>query len=103
MDDDKTFEIVESRADARHPLPTLIKKRDGFNRQDVVNAFQRTFDMIGGVPRMALWADKNPDKFYALYSRLLPSAAINIGQNSQVTIVHAIGPTPLDEHPDDVS
>lgn len=35
-------------------------------------AMQQVFEVIGGVPRLALWADKNPDKFYALYARMIP-------------------------------
>lgn len=38
-------------------------------------AFQQAFEMIGGVPRLALWADQNPTKFYSLYSKLVPSTA----------------------------
>ena len=37
------------------------------------DAFQSAFDLIGGVPRLALWADKNPSAFFALYSKLIPS------------------------------
>lgn len=37
-------------------------------------AFQTAFDLIGGVPRLALWADKNPTAFFALYSKLIPSS-----------------------------
>lgn len=35
-------------------------------------AFQATFEIIGGVPRLAMWADKNPDKFYQLFGRMIP-------------------------------
>lgn len=38
------------------------------------DAFQQAFDLIGGVPRLALWADKNPTAFFALYSKLIPSS-----------------------------
>jgi hypothetical protein len=38
-------------------------------------AFQQAFDMIGGVPRLSLWADQNLTKFYTLYSKLMPSTA----------------------------
>lgn len=34
-------------------------------------AFQQAFEVIGGVPRLALWADQNPDKFYMLYGRMI--------------------------------
>lgn len=101
MSEDNTFEIIESRETYSNPLPSgLTRKRDGFSRQDVVNAFARAFDMIGGVQRMALWANANPDKFYPLYSKLLPSTAIQIGSGAVTVIQHALPPTPLDEHPD---
>lgn len=35
-------------------------------------AFQSAFEIIGGVPRLALWADKNPEKFYPLLARMIP-------------------------------
>lgn len=35
-------------------------------------AFQSAFEVIGGVTRLALWADKNPDKFYPLFARMIP-------------------------------
>lgn len=44
------------------------------NRQSIVEEFNEVFQLIGGVPRLALWADKNPSQFYTLYSKLLPAA-----------------------------
>ena len=41
--------------------------------QKAANAFQQAFELIGGVPRLALWADKNPSAFFALYSKMIPS------------------------------
>ena len=38
------------------------------------DAFQSAFDLIGGISRLALWADKNPTAFYSLYSKLIPSS-----------------------------
>ena len=55
--------------------------------------------MIGGVQRLALWANENPGDFFKLYAKMMPSTSINFGDNSVVQIVHAIGPTPLDVHP----
>ena len=100
---DQTFQLISKqiRPDSDKParLP-FSKQRDGFSRTDVVNAFQDAFRMIGGVQRMALWANANPDKFYPLYTKLLPSTAIQIGDNAQVVIQHAIPPGALDEHPE---
>jgi hypothetical protein len=50
-------------------LPAVLKD------SKAAKAFQQAFDMIGGVPRLALWADQNPTKFYSLYSKLVPATA----------------------------
>ena len=48
----------------RLPQPLRTKR--------AASAFAQAFDIIGGIPRLALWADRNPDKFYPLYARLIP-------------------------------
>ena len=60
-------ELANGRA-ARIAIP---RSKD-LRRQQVVNAFQDAFHLIGGTPRLALWADENPSEFYRLYSKLLP-------------------------------
>lgn len=99
MDDDKAFEIIE----ATEKLPRLKRDKDGFSRQDVVNAYQRAFTMIGGVERLALWANANPDKFFPLHAKLLPSTTFQFGQGAERRVVHAIPPSPLDQHPAEFS
>lgn len=98
------FEIIEStisssKAKEARAIPVFRKRADGFTRQDVVNAFARAFEMIGGTQRLALWANANPDKFYPLMTKLFPSQAIAIGMPARPVIEHAIPPTPLDHHP----
>lgn len=90
--------VLSSLAEGTTKIPALSRNKDGFSRSDVANAFQNAFVMIGGVSRLALWANKNPDKFYPLYSRLMPSTSINFGDNTQVIIEHAIPPGDLDNH-----
>ena len=34
--------------------------------------FQQAFELIGGIPRLAVWANENYDKFISLYSKLIP-------------------------------
>lgn len=98
-DHDQTFEIIESRASRPDPAPAgLTRKHDGFTRQDVVLAYARAFQMIGGVPRLALWANANPDKFFPLFAKFQPSTTIVVGDNSKVEILHAIPRTDLDDH-----
>ena len=49
-------------------MPAELKGRKA------ADAFQAAFDLIGGIPRLALWADKNETQFYSLYSKLIPSS-----------------------------
>lgn len=44
-------------------------------KANIVAEFQSVFSMIGGIPRLALWADQNPGAFYSMYSKLLPQEA----------------------------
>lgn len=48
-------------------LPAYTKTRN------VRLQFQHAFELIGGIPRLAHWAYENPDKFYSLYSKLIPA------------------------------
>jgi hypothetical protein len=48
-------------------LPAYAKTRN------VRLQFQHAFELIGGIPRLAHWAHANPDKFYSLYSKLIPA------------------------------
>ena len=76
-------------------------------RQEVVNAFTNAFQMIGGVDRLALWADQNPSEFYRLYGKLLPPSNADIMDGNREFIVRHVLPQPLGElvgsllaHPD---
>jgi hypothetical protein len=94
---DKDFDIIE----AQNRIPRAKRKKDGFNRMDVVNAFNNAFQMMGGVPRLALWANQNPDKFYPLYARLMPSTSINItSEGNKLVIEHSVPSSPLDDFTD---
>lgn len=95
-------EVMNELAEAKDPrIPRVSRKNNGFSREDVVGAFQSAFEIIGGVNRLALWANANPDKFYPLYSKLLPATTIALGNPGVLEIVHRIAPTALDRHPDE--
>jgi hypothetical protein len=67
-------------------------------RQRVVNAFHDAFELIGGVPRLALWADQHPTDFFKLYARLLPAeASKSAQQDDKPVVVHVLPRGPLDE------
>lgn len=46
-------------------LPQYLRSKDARK------AFQSAFELIGGIPRLAMWADKNPTQFYQIYARFL--------------------------------
>lgn len=103
--DDELIPLPPSppRAKVRNPL--TAHRRDAplaqeFSRAQAVDNIQRTFDLIGGVDRMALWANQEPGKFFTqVYPKLLPSTSLNInGDNTKVEIVHSLPATKLDEH-----
>jgi hypothetical protein len=89
------IEVLEQQ----EKLPRLRRDRDGFNRTDVVHAFQDAFQIIGGTTRLALWANANPEKFFQLYSKLLPAQSHQFVESTQRVIVHALPPSALDHHP----
>ena len=75
-----------------------IPRTKEFKRQQVISAFANAFELIGGVPRLALWAHSNPTEFFKLYGKLLPtndSAAL--GEQSQLVVRHVLPRSPLDE------
>lgn len=78
-----------------------VPKNKEFKRQEVVDAFRHSFELIGGVPRLAAWAHHNPTEFYKLYGKLLPSQSINEmgGSDGVLRIIHSIAPSPLDVAP----
>ena len=74
-----------------------VPRNTQVSRKAVVNAFINAFELIGGVPRLALWAHSNPSDFYKLYARLLPSQASSaLGESNEITIRHILPRTGLD-------
>tara|TARA_R110000737_G_scaffold144905_1_gene175036 strand:- start:564 stop:932 length:369 start_codon:yes stop_codon:yes gene_type:complete len=83
-----------SQPGTRLAIPT----NKDFNRKDVVKAFSNAFELIGGVPRLALWAHSNEGDFFKLYSRLLPSQASSaLGESNEMIVRHVLPKGPLDE------
>jgi hypothetical protein len=54
-----------THAQKHKTLPQYLKTKDARR------AFQSAFELIGGIPRLALWANENPDKFFPIYARFL--------------------------------
>ena len=68
------------------------------SRKEVVAAFHESFELIGGVPRLAQWASENPGDFYKLYAKLLPSqSSQELSSGNEKVIRHVLPKTALDD------
>ena len=77
--------------------PRGIPKIPGLDRKRVMQAFQDSFELIGGVPRLALWANEHPKEFYQLYAKLMPSTSLNMIQQNNTVIKHVLPRSALDD------
>ena len=58
-------------------------------------ALHDTFELIGGVPRLAIYADESPHEFYQLYFRYTQSTDKNVTHSIRI-LAPTIPPTALD-------
>ena len=91
---DSTMRDIAERRTTKISIPSDAN----FNRAQVVQAFDNAFQLIGGTPRLALWADENPKEFYKLYAKLLPSQSTSsLGESTDIVVKHILPKSPLDE------
>ena len=91
---DSTMRDIAERRTTKISIP----RGANFNRAQVVQAFDNAFQLIGGTPRLALWADENPKEFYKLYAKLLPSQSTSsLGESTDIVVKHILPKSPLDE------
>lgn len=85
-----------AEADEEPFTPTgRVRKVKNLSRSDVIMTFYQVFQHIGGMARLADWADKNPSEFYKIYGRLLPSSnSSELDAPQEIVIHHAIQTLP---------
>lgn len=82
---------------ARRTKAVLQAPRKKFDRERFLCAMGEAFELIGGVPRLALWADQNPGQFYQLFGKTLPQTnMVDIMAKMQMQILPALPRSPLD-------
>lgn len=74
------------------------KPKEAKRNTRLLDAIQETFEVIGGVPRMALWADSCPGEFYKLLGKQIPGMVqqLNFNGPTQINIQPALARSPLD-------
>ena len=95
MTPDTASLLHELANETTEPLyaPSGRLRKSSITRADVIRAFQHSFEMIGGVPRLAVWADNNPSDFFKLYGRLLPaSSTTELDGPQEILVRHALAP-----------
>ena len=98
---DQLTPLLSDYAKASITLNRIPKKQA--QKQRIIQALAETFEIIGGVPRLALWADKNYGEFMKIVGKQIPvlvQNSIGIQANGPVTIVSAIPASVLDEEED---
>lgn len=64
-------------------------------RQRGLSALHDAFELIGGVPRLAIYADESPHEFYQLYFRYTQQIDKNVNHTIRI-LAPSIPPTALD-------
>lgn len=83
-----------------HAKRLSVPRTGAFSRKQVIEAFADSFELIGGIPRLAAWGHEHPTEFFKLYAKLLPSSATKeVEHKGKVVIEHALQPGALDTMP----
>lgn len=100
---DALAELMSDQAKVSRSLNRVPKK--AAQRERFMQALAEAFEIVGGVPRLALWADKNYGEFAKILGKQVPGLVQNafaIKSSGPVTIVSAIPPSFLDGEEDKV-
>lgn len=95
---DKMSEFLSEAATGLRGINRVPKKSN--QKQRFMEALAEAFEVVGGVPRLALWADRNPTEFYKILGKQVPAMVQNnmqVNANGPVTIVSALPKSHLDE------
>jgi hypothetical protein len=84
---------------ANSPGTTVrVPRTPDLKRTQVVDAFLDAMQLIGGTPRLALWANENPTEFFKLYAKLAPrQLEQETKHDGGIKIVHVLPRGRLDE------
>lgn len=102
-EDNNPTDSIDLSEETRYVLNGIAEAPEGlrlrpknFTRKQIAEAFVNAFEMIGGVPRLAVWADKNQDKFYPILAKLLPSASSDEVAEGEKIFRMAVPPKAID-------
>jgi hypothetical protein len=84
---------------ANSPGTTVrVPRTPDLKRTQVVDAFLDAFQLIGGTPRLAIWADQNPSEFFKLYAKLAPrQLEQDTTHDGNIKVIHVLPRGKLDQ------
>lgn len=74
------------------------RPRKALRREKIAQHYDDAFELIGGVPRLAHWANSDPEGFYKLHAKLIPSEQKNQFDGT-IRVIGFVQPTALDGLP----
>lgn len=93
-------EVFKELADSGKSLTRLPRRE--FSRRRVLEAIDEAFELIGGVPRLAMWGHVNPTEFYKIWAKTIPAASqMEVMGKIQHVIRPALPRSPLDGEVED--
>jgi hypothetical protein len=66
------------------------------NRRQVVSTILETFHLVGGINKFAVWAQENPDQFYAMWSKQAPKSE-DLSDGGALKVIHVVPRSALDD------
>lgn len=88
----KTFHELAESGKSLTRLP-----RKPVDRQRVLEALHEAFELVGGVPRLSMWAHENYGDFVKLFAKTAPSALQVDGNMNFSMLRPALPPSALDQ------
>jgi hypothetical protein len=92
---DEWQEVFTELAERGKSVTRLPKK--SVDRDKILRAMDEAFELIGGVPRLAIWASNNPGLFYPLWVKAAPRH-MSVDADHKISFIRPSIPAgPLDD------
>lgn len=100
--EEETLSFVPADFRALQEAYAKKTRRKPLKRSKIAEQYDDAFELIGGVPRLALFAHEDPGAFYKLHARLIPTEQKQ-EHSGEIRIVGFVQPTALDGSYEDVT
>lgn len=80
-------------------IATGQSRPKGMTRRELEHNFMEVFELVGGVPRLAFWANnpENYGEFIKIMARFVPKEMEKAGEGAKVVYVSSVPQSPLND------